>query len=421
MNYASMETLSPELQAQIMHHCQSFRSLYSLLQASPRFFQVFRSQKDVILSHLAYKQFHPALFEDIWTLAAASQIPQPPDNNSVYQFLNAGRYETDGHVLAQCLQDLNRRQLRMPVPMIVALRRLATSLQWFIQDYKHHSISFLATFITQSNHLKDAGVLYSDLSEVELGRIQRAFCRFETFRYLFSGPDDRGKAIRCSFLAYRYLDLFPPDEVEEIACVRDYMIRRLWGVFETIEVDALKEPSDGPIRQLGQHFGRFGWFSGAEKSNHLDYMEYMMSLGLPFLQGVLESDDVQRAALVISNSGHRRYYLTEALRGKGTYDPFDYEPPDFDDGSYDEDEGEFVGDELNALAKGLLWANRNKVPKDYARPALKGLRDWGYVFWDEWRLEASGVPEKEYACSVPVWIHFADFWQSQNCRSILFQ
>ncbi|KAI4193089.1 MAG: hypothetical protein LQ350_008469, partial [Teloschistes chrysophthalmus] len=341
-----------------------------------------------------YKQFHPALFEGIWTLAAASQIPQPPDQRDVRDFLSPRKYGTDEHVLAQWLRDWDRRHLHMPVPMIVALRRFATSLQWFIQDYKHHSISFLATFITQSNHLKDAEVLYSDLSEVELGRIQRAFYRFETFRYLFSGPDDRGHAFTCSFLAFDYLDRFPPDEVEEIACVRDYMSRRLWGVFESIEVDALKEPPDGPIRQLGESFRRFGWFSPAEKSNSLYYMEYMMSLGLPFLQEVFESDGIQRAALVISKSGHRRHYLTEALRGRG-WSPYNYVPTDFDNGLYDEDEGEFVGDELDALTKGLLWANRNKVPKDYARPALKGLRDWGYVFRDEWRLKASGVLEKD--------------------------
>ncbi|KAL8678447.1 MAG: hypothetical protein Q9224_007115, partial [Gallowayella concinna] len=57
-------------------------------------------------------------------------------------------------------------------------------------------------------------------------------------------------------------------------------------------------------------------------------------------------------------------------------------------------EDTFKKDDIAGLTQGLLWANENKVPKDYARGRLKGLRDWGYVFWDSWRLKASGVLDK---------------------------
>lgn len=66
----------------------------------------------------------------------------------------------------------------------------------------------------------------------------------------------------------QYLHQFLVDEVEEICCVRDYMIRRLCGVFEKIEADALKEHEeqpDGPVQKLGRDPPLSDWFSYAEK------------------------------------------------------------------------------------------------------------------------------------------------------------
>ncbi|KAL1966046.1 hypothetical protein VTN77DRAFT_4794 [Rasamsonia byssochlamydoides] len=45
--------------------------------------------------------------------------------------------------------------------------------------------------------------------------------------------------------------------------------------------------------------------------------------------------------------------------------------------------------------KGWLWVSRYRPRLYYAEQWKKGLRDWGYVFWDRPRLEAWGVLDKE--------------------------
>ncbi|KAL9582738.1 MAG: hypothetical protein Q9212_003121 [Teloschistes hypoglaucus] len=361
---ASLETLPPELQAHILRQCNSLSTLYSLLRASPRLYRVCLDQKDLILSHVVYKPFHPGVTHSAWILAKASQIPQPHSDHRVWEFLKTPKYE---------------------------------NALWFVNDYKRHSISFLAHFVPQLDRQQDERILYSDLSDVKLARIQRALFRFETFHYLFMEPEDDKIPTCRSYAAYKYLDLYESDELEVIACIRDYIVRRLWNVFESIENDTFTESLRGPLRQLGRDFDdRFDWFTGAMKSNHLKLMEHMMTRGLPFLQQVFQSEGLERAKLVISNSVRRMNYISAALQGSKFRDgDSSYVPSEFDEGSYEEGEHDFIEDALDCYSQGFLWANRNRYPIDQARPALKGLGDWGYVFWDKWRLEASGVLDKD--------------------------
>lgn len=381
----SLEMLPPELQAHILRQCNSLLTLYSLLRASPRLYQVFLDQKDLILSHVVYNPFHPGVTNSAWILAKASQIPQPHDDIRVWEFLRTLRHETA--VVKH----------RMPVRMIIPLSRFAATVQWFVNDYKRHSISFLAHFVPQLDLQQDERILYSDLSDIELARIQCALFRFETFHYLFMEPVDAKIPTCRSYAAFKYLDLYESDELEEIACIRDYIIRRLWGVFESIENDTFTESLRGPLRQLGRDFDdRFDWFALAMKSNFLLFMEHIMTRGLSFVQKVLQSEGLERARLVISHSVPRRNYISAALQGENFRDGNSwYVPSEFDEGSYEEGDYVFIEDSLDWYSQGFLWANRNRYPLDQARPALKGLRDWGYVFWEKWRLEASGVLDKE--------------------------
>lgn len=380
MAAASLESLSPELQTDIMRSLNSLTALYSLIRASPRFFQVFRSRKEYLLTQLAFQQYHPDLVDDLRKLGRASQMEQPPTMWKVWEYQNLIRRKD--------FYD----QPQIPPPEAVLLCQIGPCIRWFVEDYRRHSLGFLANFVTELGLQQDPQTLNSDLSDVEYARIQRAFVRFENFRYLFAAEKNTPVDLNYSNFACRFMNAYAPDEAEEIVCVRDYLVRRLWETFESIEDDALQEHgSDGPIRQLGYSCMPYDWFSYLAKPQHLAYMEYLMSLGLPFLRQVFESDGLERADLVISNSYRRRRHISEAASGRyGS----GITQSEFDDGYYD-GEGEYEGEEVDALSQGLLWANRDRTPTDWGRPLLKGLRDWGYVFWSRERLQASGVLDKE--------------------------
>lgn len=51
--------------------------------------------------------------------------------------------------------------------------------------------------------------------------------------------------------------------------------------------------------------------------------------------------------------------------------------------------------------EGWLWTSHYRPPWSYAEDCKKGLRDWGYVFWDRPRLEAWGVLDKEWVSFCP--------------------
>lgn len=62
----------------------------------------------------------------------------------------------------------------------------------------------------------------------ELGRIERTFYRFETFRNLFSNPLDEASADL-------FLGSLPPCEVEQLGCVHDFLFHQIkLGTDDTI-------------------------------------------------------------------------------------------------------------------------------------------------------------------------------------------
>ncbi|KAL8645166.1 MAG: hypothetical protein Q9226_007422 [Calogaya cf. arnoldii] len=378
----SLETLSPEIQAQIMRNISTRPALISLLRASPRFYQVFRSRKEYLLTQLAFNHFHPQIIEDVWDLAKALQLPKPnTDHNQIHRFLNERKYVDNN-----CLQPSIAFNTTIP------LCKLGETISWFVRDYHSGSLNLLAHVCTDMILQHDPEALLSDLSATELGRLQRAFCRFETFCCVLGDPScaDIGKFHNYSA---RYLATFAPEDKEEIACVRDYLIRRLWGVFDAVEADAMQGENSAAIRALGTSLQPNGWFSIRGTLSQPYFMEYMMTRGLVFLRNMFEADGLKRAELVISNSRERDYFISRALKHRSG-PPFSYEAEKYDDGEFD-DEEIFEGDDLWNLSQGLFWANKNKVPEGYFRRPLKGLRDWGYMFWDSRRLGASGVLDVE--------------------------
>ncbi|KAL8798154.1 MAG: hypothetical protein Q9182_006905 [Xanthomendoza sp. 2 TL-2023] len=383
MESHSLETLFPELQAEIMRNIDSVPTLLSLLRASPRFYQVFRTRKEYIVTQLAFNHFHPQIIYDVWNLAKGIQLQRPVEKFCLHGFLEEIRMVPD--------QDI---QPSMPLKIMAPLCKVGKTIAWFVQDYYRNSLQPLTTLGIDMELKQDPDILNSSLSAVEQGRLQRAFCRFELFSCMLFAPED-AKEDRWIATCYgeRFLQDLLPEEVEEMACIRDYIVRRLCGVFEAVENDALAGENSESILKLGET-ARYNWFTQAGKQLHPDFMEYIMSQGLAFLRKILESEGMERAHLVIGNSIRRCYYLTHALKAPN------HAPPDRGDKEYDagrfDGEDYFRGDHhVDLLSQGLLWANKNKVPQDYNREPLKGLRDWGYIFWDSRRLQASGVLDEE--------------------------
>ncbi|KAL8787531.1 MAG: hypothetical protein Q9213_002189 [Squamulea squamosa] len=216
MTSPSLETLTPEIQAQILRNIDSVPAFFSLLRASPRLYQVFRDRKEYLLTQLAFNQFHPEIVEDVWTMAKALQIPQPATKSHIHDIISDFM-----------LVDEDHQQHSIPTSTTAPLCKIGMTIAWFVEDYRRSSLQLLADLGTHMDIQQDTSVLQSDLSVTEKGRIQRALCRFVTFCCLFATPEGDGDERAHYRQNRRYLLLYTPDDVEEIACIRDYLFRRL--------------------------------------------------------------------------------------------------------------------------------------------------------------------------------------------------
>ncbi|KAL8681433.1 MAG: hypothetical protein Q9186_002438 [Xanthomendoza sp. 1 TL-2023] len=406
MGSQSLEALLPELQAQIMRNINSVPDLLSLLRASPRFYQVFRTRKEYIVTQVAFNHFDPQIIDDVWNLAKAMQLPRPLEGIRLHDFLE--------EIKMVSTEDL---QPSIPLNIMAPLCKIGETIAWFVQDYHRSSLQLLTTLGNDMDLKQDPDVLHSSLSAVEQGRLQRAFCRFEVFSCLFHTPAD-AEEVRYSYGESYLLDGFLQDEVEEVACIRDYLVRRLCGVFADVENDALAGETSESIMKLGENTSPYDWFSRAGKNSHPRFIEYIMSRGLAFVRRILKSEGLDRAHLVIANSIERIYYLTYVLKNPDPFEPLGEKDKEYDAGRFDGEE-DFRGDHLDLLSQGLLWANKNKVPEDFNREPLKGLRDWGYIFWDSRRLQASGVLDLDPE-DVAAYLFNEEFWfNSESVQTLL--
>lgn len=196
--------------------------------------------------------------------------------------------------------------------------------------------------------------------------------------------------------AHEFIQQLEVEDVEGITCIRDYLIRRLWTIFDRMEDQFVLEGSQSSQEQALK--GYQTWYGKGGKILHDIYIEGLMSEGLPLLQEIFTSDLAKAEDLVISHSRSLEGYLTQALQT----------PPERTQEFYmrlrahhHSPPSTFAGDDMMNASIGFLWGHNWKVAYEAANPGKKGLRDWGYVFWDERRISASGVLDRWYVITRP--------------------
>ena len=170
------------------------QSLYSLIRASAKSYQVFLASKEKILVSLMLRTIAPTTFIDALAAVQASQLKEiGPDRRTVLAFLRS--YENKRHRVVQ------HKHQRFSPGTAVSLCQLHRSTQDFIKDLTSRSNFYLrrcrdSIILRKSGsgclcrsdgeHIVDRDDRYAPLSLAEEVRLQRAFYRYELYTQIFS-------------------------------------------------------------------------------------------------------------------------------------------------------------------------------------------------------------------------------------------
>lgn len=403
----ALELLSPELQQQILLRSENLDSLCALIRASPRFYQVFRLNKEIILSTIALCQYHPAVRSEAMAIAKLEQLPRQSKRETAVRFCD----QFPNQIRRWC-------ESNVPGPVSTDLCKLDRTVKFFINDYAQNTLPVL----DQLGQSQDLEILplyrvpHPQLSSTEIGRLQRAFCRLEIYRHLFSRCSQEFcpnihkcitfPPVTIAEQAKMFLHDLPTFQISEIACIRDYLFRRLRGIYDDLENEAVRTLTVETMT-FDEYDETAMWRSPfyifTTHAQHLQerHLEHLMSLGLPYIRRILESTGDEQRDLFVHHVGlgfvlghFENDFLSKALQSLGPnpyarddYKRFSEAPRDFSPAF---DEKGYSG-----LPQGWLWGHYHLQPSKLFDEAYKGLRDWGYVFWDYDRLRDSGILRRE--------------------------
>ncbi|MCJ1264993.1 hypothetical protein MMC22_004868 [Lobaria immixta] len=405
-----LDALPPEIQILIMTHTSSLHSLYALIRASRHLYRVFSLSKQRIISATIHEMVHPEALPDAWANALLScrETPLRTHEDSL-AFIEIYEKDKKNYQVPKLI----------PLTMCKTICQLHRSVEYFGRDF----VDWCATVCAKQGFSLGAGSL--SLSWTEEGRIQRAFYRLQLHGRLLCFANVNGDgfldAYNKSGISLRFVQNLSGYQIEELACLRHYLLVRLDDVYDRIEDEFVvsvlakisesdesdeeesdesddeesKENQDNEDIE-GSHGSKDcerpacnrppDWLDPVELNNdfffgkthkrfHIFYTAVQITKGLPLLRQFLEAGISEQINLVKRFSSPR----SEPLN-------FIFSRPHESILKLEETVS-FCKDDINKPNEAYLWMN-NTVP--YTHDPM-GLRECGYVFWDSVRLRSSGM------------------------------
>lgn len=217
---ASLDSLPAELKASILHSAPNISTLQTLVRSSPLYHKVYLDKRKVILSAVLLRDIGPQVLPDALAVHKASQIGFDGSGlrkDNVKSFISQYKAERGSSSPATCDS--------LDIGTLESLSRLQSVVTRITFDFCKATLSVHSV-------TRERIQPHGDLSINEKRRIYRALYRFELFRALFTEPGgiqippESRRCFDSMDQSLLFLSIFKVWEVEEVACVRDYIIRR---------------------------------------------------------------------------------------------------------------------------------------------------------------------------------------------------
>ena len=402
-----LELLPPELQCLILNSITNIKALHALLHASPRYLQVYMNCREMVLSHVVSNQITPAF------VPIALNALEQRDNRKL-------RRDRTGPFLPQ---------KRLTEPHEIPLKTWEKLLLF------HKIVESLISGFTNSRLVALENSIYSQsppsspppespgrnlsLSQLEHARLARAFYNLDLYSNLFYDLDNvRWRVYFDAGLkrAVIFLQSLRDWELEELLCVRSYMIERLTDFLNKFEDDFMKAYlKDRPhiiwpslhVANLPRFYQNIHLFDRNMMQD--PWIESGLTRGLESLSAIFSADTLPAKFNALEYDYSPTLRMSVALRsypGQEVTEKMKSSQISF-------------YDTLEQPNEAWFWAIKfcghpriSTKNEPFKGNGLNGrdtndLQRWGYVIWDHARLKRLGIltksPSKALASIGTAW------------------
>lgn len=356
-----MDRFPAELKLALFYVLPDVSTLSALRQTSSSFYRAFTDSHSMIVAAVLANEVHPAVISDAVALWDVMRL-EPWNKPAIKSFLKRYRHSKPSPA-------------RSPWTLSEAIKfsKVHRHVQFFTNE-------FCSSVLSVHPITGKPDPEYGPPSSSELCRIQRVLYRFELYCVLFRIREPASKNKERFELEEQqalFFTKFRPWENEQLACIHDYLIRRLSVAFN----------------ELAEHdisWGELCINPTQPMMSENRFQEGYLSQGLGFLHRLVTAetyDDRYAALNPLKPSDH--HFLHEGLREQGVDDV---------NGAFQRGEREEAPSyDIPALSanddsgpiEAWCWANGAEIV--YYENDQADLREWGYCLWDKARLEAWGL------------------------------
>lgn len=427
--------LPVELVCGILNFLNSPKDLFSVLRASPYTHGAFTTSREYVLLQLARSGFGRTVLSAAITAVRFPRAEYSEPMTSRDRDHAVHRNEKRFSFLIQLLERAKTGRQRGPtLDETVAVCSLLSSFEAFIENFCRQLLATAEWELARKSNSRVPRDSRPDLLQAafsihpkELGRLQRAFIRYTSFQSLIrTMPHDTGSDdTSSSRLVASLFGFFHLWEVEEIACIHQYIVRWLRRILDELEDDFVESivTAEEPLRMRFYHKNAVGledaesddpfmyneddgvtgqlsdvavsstvMFSDSQKPLQDDLINNLATLPPKWFRTLVKSSNRQRRDMIMDNFKtrpdtigeaiamtrsplHRQHIQTEH-RGRNSGQPV-----------------EFKRDSLRTRNFAWLWAHQKNPYARYQDTDDTALRAWGYVFWNKDRLDQMGLLE----------------------------
>ncbi|RFU33643.1 hypothetical protein B7463_g2654, partial [Scytalidium lignicola] len=397
-NPTALESLPVEIQTHILRSLQDIKTLGTLLRASPRFLQVYQGTREETISNIVCNQITPAILPLAVNVLQQSYLRSHRRSRSkVLAFLET--FKQSPPTLSQ-----NRFSLETSKTLL----KTHTVVEHFVNTFVIDRLNRLSKYVPHITPLLAESKALLGISGIEHHRLSRAFYHLELYGILFYDPENADDVITVEEQSSLFLAKLPDWELEELLCVREYLLDGLSNYLDQVEEDFLQEyinqgpPADIATNRFDMRFNfddeYWCFFStdGQDAGIQYRWMEGSLTRGLNALQDIFQSHTVDEREdalgnLAIDRPRNTMIQALDALTGL----QYQTKVPacEIEDSVASRNILESPNDAWSWAMK--KWAHLRKGGLASRGSGYDTLRRWGYVIWSNETLRTLGLLEKE--------------------------